>query len=460
MSDLSRCQVNKSFCPSAVEDVADRSDFSQLVLLLKARRARSSTTIFLFTSFSSPMTPRVLNFGAGPSALPESVLKQAGEGLLDFQDTGIGIAEISHRSNEFKTYLQGVESDIKKLLKVPDSHAILFTQGGGSAQFSAVVLNMLARHHELYPALEPQQRVMDYIITGSWSDKAAKEARRLGGGTVNVVVDSRKLSAQEKFDNIPSHKNDTYKFSRNPVLIYYCANETVDGVEFSREEGNGTSFPFHLLPEHAPLVADYSSSFMSHPIPRLQDHAIIYAGVQKNLGPAGLTVLIVRKDCVVDVDKATQNGALPVPLCTAYQTLAKHHSLYNTPPVLSIYITGLVLGKMIQDFGEDALEKYAALSANKSAKVYDALKKGEQNGVFKSKVRDDSGSQMNVVFDVVGEDKLNQFIAGAEALNMKGLRGHRSVGGVRVSLYNAVTEDQVQTLVDYMTKFSEGKSVP
>lgn len=404
------------------------------------------------------MPARALNFGAGPSALPESVLKQAGEGLLNFQDTGIGIAEISHRSKEFKTYLQGVESDIRKLLKVPNSHAILFTQGGGSAQFSAVVLNMLARHHERYPVLEPEQRVMDYVITGSWSDKATKEARRLGGGTVNVVADSRKFSAQGKFDNIPSHKNDAYKFSKNPVLIYYCANETVDGVEFAREEGNETSFPFHLLPEDSPLVGDYSSSFMSHPIPRLQNHAIIYAGVQKNLGPAGLTVLIVRKDCIVDVDKAAQNGAIPIPLCTAYRTLADHQSLYNTPPVLSIYISGLVLRQMMLEFGEDAMEKYAALSASKSAKVYDALKRGEQKGVFKSKVRDDSGSQMNVVFDVVGEGKLDQFIAGTEARNMKGLRGHRSVGGVRVSLYNAISESQVQTLVDYMIEFVEAES--
>ncbi|KAG6336917.1 hypothetical protein ID866_2155 [Astraeus odoratus] len=395
----------------------------------------------------------------GPSALPESVLRQAGNALLDFQDTGIGIAEVSHRSKEFKAYLQDVESNMRKLLKVPDSHVVLFTQGGGSAQFSAVVLNMLARHHELYPTLTPEQRTLDYVVTGSWSSKAVKEAKRLGGGKVNVVADSRTFSPQGKFDNIPSHKNDTYKFSENPVLVYYCANETIDGVEFAREEGKETSFPFHLLPENSPLVGDYSSSFMSHPIPRLADHAIIYAGVQKNLGPAGLTVVIVRKDCIVDVDKAAQNGSIPVPLCTSYRTLADHQSLYNTPPVLSIYITGLVLVQMLQEFGEDPLEKYARFSETKSTKIYDVLKRGEQKGVFKRKVKDDSGSQMNVVFDVIGDGKLDQFIAGAEALNMKGLKGHRSVGGVRVSLYNAVTESNVQALVDYMVEFVEENGI-
>ena len=406
-------------CGCSNQRIADTSD------LHLGTHKPSNPLPVLKLFLTAKMTPRALNFGAGPSALPEAVLREAGEALLDFQGTGMGIAEISHRSKEFKNYIQGVESDIRKLLKVPESHVILFTQGGGCAQFSAVVLNMLAAHHDQHPALTSEQRSMDYIVTGSWSDKAAKEAKRLGGAKVNVIVDSRKFSEQGKFDNIPSHKNDTYKFSENPVLIYYCANETVDGVEFAREEDKETSFPFHLLPKNPPLVGDYSSSFMSHPIPHLADHAIIYAGAQKNLGPAGLTVLIVRKDCIVDVDKAARNGAIPIPLCTAYSTLANHQSLYNTPPVLSIYISGLVLKRMIQEFGEDAMEKYAQFSANKSKMVYDALEKGVQRQVFRKKVKEGSGSQMNVVFDVIGEGKLDEFIAGAEARNMKGLRGHR-----------------------------------
>ena len=369
------------------------------------------------------MSPRALNFGAGPSALPESVLKEAGEALLDFQNTGIGIAEVSHRSKEFKQYILGVQSDIRTLLKVPDTHEILFTQGGGCAQFSAVVLNMLAVHHERHPTLTSEQRTMDYIVTGSWSNKATKEAARLGGAQVNIVVDSRKLSEHGKFDNIPRHS--AYKFSENPVLIYYCANETVDGVEFARKEGNDTSFPFHLLPKDSPLVGDYSSSFMSHPIPHLADHAVIFAGAQKNLGPAGLTVLIVRKDCLVDVDKASRNGAIPVPLCTAYRTLADHQSLYNTPPVLSIYISGLVLKKMLREFGQDAMNHYANFSTTKSRMIYDALEHGQRRGIFRKKVKEGSGSQMNIVFDVIGDGNLDRFIAGAEERNMKGLRGHR-----------------------------------
>ncbi|KAI6132075.1 pyridoxal phosphate-dependent transferase [Pisolithus croceorrhizus] len=306
----------------------------------------------------------------------ESVLKQAGEGLLDFQDTGIGIAEISHRSKEFKTYLQGVESDIKKLLKVPDSHAILFTQ---------------ARHHELYPALEPGQRVMDYYnhrIVERQSSEGGKE----DWGVEQLMSSSTRGSSQLKENSItyPVTKMTPTSSRGAPSLIYYCANETVDGVEFAREEGNETSFPFHLLPEHAPLVGDYSSSFMSHPIPRLQDHAIIYAWSPEEPWTLGKT---------------------------------RWRSMPHFP-------------------------------ANKSSKVYDALKRGEQIGIFKSKVRDDSGSQMNVVFDCRRRRQIRPVY-----YRCRGTKHERAAWdiGVRVSLYNAVTEDQVQTLVDYMTKFSEGK---
>lgn len=395
---------------------------------------------------------RVHNFGAGPSALPIDVLQEATKGLLNFQETGIGIAEISHRSKEFTAFLSETEDQIRTLLQVPPTHKILFTQGGGSGQFSSVVLNLLARHHLLHPDLKNEDRVMDYVVTGSWSKKAMEEAKRLGGGRVNIAADARRYSQDGKsFDTVPPH--DDYIFSADPALIYYCENETVDGVQFAGEAGLPTSFPFAKLPENTilPLVADYSSSFMSRPIPRLADHAVIFAGAQKNLGPAGLTILIVRQDCLVDVDAAAKLGAIPVPLMLSYKTLADSNSLYNTPPVLPVYIAGLVLRKMSAEGG---LQTYAQSNRRKFEKIITALKEGEAKGAYKGKVKEGSVSWMNIVFDVPGEGRLQQFLDGAAQRGMKGLAGHRSVGGVRVSLYNAITEEETDQLVQYMNEFA------
>lgn len=395
---------------------------------------------------------RVINFGAGPSALPLSVLEQSAQALLNFNNTGIGIAEISHRSKEFTAFLANLESLIRTQLDVPPTHSILFTQGGGNGQFSAVVYNLLARHRLLNPNASDEERAMDYIITGTWSKKAYEEAKRLGGGQVNIAADARPYSKDGKsFDNIPTP--DTYSFSPNPALIYYCENETVDGVQFSPDLTSPASFPFAKLPkgELLPLVGDYSSSFMSRPIPRLADHAIIWAGAQKNIGPAGLTICIVRKDCLVDVDAAVQLGAAPTPITMSYKRLDDSASLYNTPSVLPIYIAGLVLERMNELGG---VTYYEDVNRRKAQKLYTALKEGETKGVFKTKVREDAQSWMNVVFDVLGEGNEAKFLAGAEAKGMKALKGHRSVGGMRASLYNAITEEQVDKLVDYINEFA------
>ncbi|KAG7092379.1 hypothetical protein E1B28_008736 [Marasmius oreades] len=365
---------------------------------------------------------RVINFGAGPSALPDSVLDEAAKGLLNFKGTGIGIAEISHRSREFVEYLNELESLIRIQLDVPPTHKILFTQGGGTGQFSAVVLNLLARHRLLHPDLPNEGRTLDYVVTGSWSKKAVDEARRLGA-TVNIAADARKLSGSGKlFQEIPPH--DAYTFSPDPVLIYYCENETVDGVQFSHKDSAPSSFPFHLLPKSTllPLVADYSSSFMSRNIPRLADHAVIFAGAQKNIGPAGLTILIVRQDCIVDVDAAAKLGAIPVPITMSFKALADANSLYNTPSVLPIYIAGLVLQRSKELGG---VQYYEELNRRKAQKLYDTLKEGEAKGVFRGKVKEGSGSWMNVVFDVLGEGAEARFLNGAEEQGLKGLKGHR-----------------------------------
>lgn len=366
-------------------------------------------------------TERVTYFGAGPSALPTPVLEEAAQGLLNFAGTGIGIAEISHRSKEFTAFVATLEQRIRVQLAVPPSHHILFTQGGATAQFSAVVLNMLARHRLRSPGVPA---VMDYVVTGSWSKKAAEEARRLGGGDVHIVVDSRESSDAKKFDNIPPHA--AFHFSEDPALIYYCENETVDGVQFAADGAAPAAFPFHLLAKRAdvPLVADFSSSFMSRPIPRLGEYAVVYGGAQKNIGPAGLTILIVREDCLVDVDAAARLGAAPVPLMLAWKTLADSKSLYNTPSVFSIYIAGLVIERIGAQGGLEAFEK---VNRRKAEKVYATVRQGEAKGVFKKKVRDGSESWMNAVFEVVGEGAEKRFLDGAEKRGMKGLKGHRCV---------------------------------
>lgn len=372
---------------------------------------------------------RAINFGAGPSALPDSVLAEAAKGLIDFNGTGIGIAEISHRSKEFGAFIANVEALIRTQLDVPPTHEILFTQGGGTGQFATVVLNMLARHRLLHPDLNNEERVLDYVVTGTWSKAAAEEAERLAGGAkVNIAVDARPYSKDGKsFDNIPPH--DAYAFSPDPALIYYCENETVNGVQFAYDSESTTpsasAFPFHLLPTQntlVPLVADYSSSFMSRPIPRLADHAIIYAGAQKNIGPAGLTILIVRKDCVVDVDAAARLGATPVPVVMSYKTLAGAKSLHNTPPVLAIYISGLVLERNAALGG---IAYYEALNRHKAERLYEVLGEGEERGVLRMKVKEGSRSWMNVVFDVRGEGREEAFLAGAGERGMKSLKGHR-----------------------------------
>ncbi|KAI0034020.1 phosphoserine aminotransferase [Vararia minispora EC-137] len=406
---------------------------------------------------------RVINFGAGPSALPQSVLEKAAEGLLNFESTGIGIGEISHRSKEFSAFLARTESLIRSQLNVPPTHHIIFTQGGGTGQFSAVVYNMLARHRLLHPDLRDDQRTLDYVLTGSWSKKAHEEAIRLGGANVHVAVDARSYSKDGKaFDNIPPHAE--YTFSRDPAMIYYCDNETVDGVQFSSDSNAPTFFPFELLKRRAnsallPLVADYSSSFMSRPIPYLAEHAVIFAGAQKNLGPAGLTIVIMRQDCIVDVDVAAKLGAAPVPKMIAYNTLADSKSIYNTPPVIPIYIAGLVLERMAELGG---LTYFEDLNKRKAEKVYAAVRAGEEGGIFQSKVQQGSGSWMNVVFNILGEGAEERFLAGAEKEGMKGLKGHRLVGGIRASLYNAITAQDVDKLVAYIDKFidDEGNKIP
>lgn len=368
---------------------------------------------------------QVVNFGAGPSALPDSVLEEAAKGLLNYQGTGIGLTELSHRSEQFGALVKHLESSIREQLNVPSSHVILFTQGGGSGQFSAVVLNLLARHRLRYPDLSDDERVMDYVVTGSWSKKASEEAKRLGGsGRVNIVVDGRRFSQDDKsFDSIPPHENWT--LSPKSAFVYYCENETVDGVQFSSDPASPQAFPYHLIqdPLTTCLVADFSSSFMSRPIPRLADHALIYAGAQKNIGPSGLTILIVRQDLLVDTDSAAKLGATPVPYTMAYKTLADSKSLYNTPPMFSIYVADLVLERIKVD---GSLQHLESVNKEKARLLYTTLEEGEKRRIVKIKVKEGSRSCVNVTFLILqGAEK--GFLEGAEQRGFKQLKGHRWV---------------------------------
>ncbi|KAG8965389.1 Phosphoserine transaminase [Tulasnella sp. 419] len=397
----------------------------------------------------------VINLAAGPSQLPLAVLEQAAAGILNYEGTGIGLVELSHRSKEFSQLTTSLEQEIRTFLDVPPTHVILFTQGGGCGQFSSVVYNLLARHHLLYPDLRPEERVMDYVITGSWSKKAAEEARKLGGGVVNIVADGREHSPTGKaFSSVPPH--ESWKISPAPAFVYYCENETVDGVQFSPDPQSPSSFPFHLLPQPTgstapvPLVADYSSSFLSRPIHNLADHALIYAGAQKNVGPAGLTILIVRKDLLVDTEAAAKLGAAPTPTTLSYKVLADAGSLYHTPPMFSMYVALLVVRYFRDRGGLATLEE---ANKTKQAKVYDAVERGTSSGIFKGKVKKESRSWMNVTFSIEDAELEKRFIADAESKGIKGVKGHRSVGGIRLSLYNAVTEEQIDRVVAFLDEF-------
>jgi phosphoserine aminotransferase len=286
-----------------------------------------------------------------------------------------------------------------------------------------VVLNLLSRHTLLNPDLKPEERYMDYVVTGSWSKKASEEAKRLGGGTVNIVADGRNFSSDGKsFDNIPPHNE--WKMSNKPAFIYYCENETVDGVQFSHEKSSPSSFPYHLLKQEdfVPIVADYSSSFMSRPIPHIADHALIYAGAQKNIGPSGLTIVIVREDLLVDVDAAAKLGAQPVPILMSYNLLANNKSLYNTPPMFPMYVSQLVLQEIRDKGGLTALEQK---NARKQELLYSELEEYASRGLIQIRVQKSARSWMNATFVLIGEGREKDFLSGAEKEGLMQLKGHR-----------------------------------
>ena len=354
---------------------------------------------------------RRFNFCAGPASIPESVLKEASEQLMDWQGRGLSVMEMSHRSDEMVGIANEAEADLRELMGISDDYAVLFLQGGASSQFSAVPLNLMG-----------EGKVVDYVNTGEWSKKAIKEAKRYAN--VNVVASSEDTN----FTTIPAF--DACKLSEDAAYLHYTPNETIGGLEF-----------FWTPESKVPLVADMSSTILSRPID-VNKFGLIYAGAQKNIGPAGLTIVIVRKDLLGKASSIT-------PTMMDYKTAADNDSMYNTPPTLAWYLAGLVFKWLKAQGGLEAME---VINRRKAEKLYSYI---DASGFYSNPVEVASRSLMNIPFVLADASLDKAFLAGAEEAGLLNLKGHRSVGGMRASVYNAVPEEAVDALIAYMKDFAQ-----
>ncbi|HEY8034201.1 MAG TPA: 3-phosphoserine/phosphohydroxythreonine transaminase [Methylobacter sp.] len=353
---------------------------------------------------------RVYNFSAGPSAFPESVLQQAQQEMLEWRDSGMSVMEMSHRGKHFSIIAEELESDLRALLAVPENYKVLFLQGGASGQFSLIPQNILNGKTNAC-----------YLNTGAWSEKAIKDA----GAYCDVVVSAS--SESTKFTTIPDASS--WSIDSQAAYLHYTSNETIHGVEFqSCPDSKGL-----------PLVSDMSSNILSRKID-VSQYGLIYAGTQKNMGPAGVTVVIVRDDLVGHAPKT-------VPPVFNYAEQAKNQSMLNTPATYSWYLCGLVLKWLKEQGGVEGIEQR---NITKAAKLYQAI---DQSALYSNPVEIASRSRMNVPFILADESLDKPFLAAAEANGLFELKGHRSVGGMRASIYNAMPEDGVQALIDFMAEF-------
>ena len=352
---------------------------------------------------------RAFNFSPGPAAIPDAVLEEARDELLDYQDKGLSVMEMSHRSKEFVDIVEGAQADLRELLGIGDDYHVLFLQGGPTLHFAMVPSN-LARPGE----------TVDYIHTGSWGTKAIAEASKIA--QVNVAASSKATN----FDRIPPR--DAWRLTPGGAYVHIVSNETIGGVQF------------HDFPDTpAPLVADMSSELLSRPID-VGRFGLIYAGAQKNIGPAGLVVVVVRRDLVGRARPET-------PSTLDYAVQAEHRSMFNTPPTFAIYLAALTLRWVKAQGG---VARMAAINRRKAAKLYRAI---DASGFFDAPVVARDRSIMNVPFTLADPGLDEAFLAGAEQRRLLNLKGHRSVGGMRASLYNAVPEAAVDALIEYMAAF-------
>lgn len=353
---------------------------------------------------------RVYNFSAGPSMLPEEVLKRAADEMLDYQGSGQSVMEMSHRSKVFESIIQGAEALVRELMGVPDNYKVLFLQGGASSQFAMVPLNLMSKHKKA-----------DFVLTGQWATKAYKEAARYG--EAHVVASSK----DKTFSYIP--KLDPATFSKDADYFHICMNNTIYGTKY------------HTLPDtgDVPLVADISSCIMSEPID-VSRFALLYAGAQKNLGPAGLTLVIIREDLIGHAMDCT-------PTMFNYQTHSDNGSMFNTPPCYAIYIAKLVMEWVKENGGLQAMKEH---NEKKAAVLYDFL---DQSKLFKGTVVKEDRSLMNIPF-VTGDEALDaEFVKQATEAGFVNIKGHRTVGGMRASIYNAMPIEGVEKLVAFMQQF-------
>ena len=354
---------------------------------------------------------RAYNFNPGPGALPLEVLQQAQAELLDFKGTGMSVMEISHRSKEFEAVIQTAEADLRDLLGIPANYKIMFLQGGATLQFAMLAMNLRATGSA------------DYIVTGAWSKIALKEAQKLG--TARAAANTEK----EGFNCIPA----SLDLDPNAAYLHMTSNETIHGVEYFSE-------PTPL--DGVPLVCDTSSDFISRPVD-VTKYAFLYAGAQKNAGPSGVTVVIARDDML---ERTPAN----LPVMLDYKTLAASGSLHNTPPSFAIYMVGLVFQWAKRQGGLAAIEK---VNRVKAGLVYDAI--DQSGGFYRGHAKPEARSLMNIPFRLPSEELEETFAKVAKKNNLIGLKGHRSVGGMRASVYNAVTTEGAQSLVDFMKEFQK-----
>jgi phosphoserine aminotransferase len=359
---------------------------------------------------------RKFNFNPGPATLPLEVLEELQKNVVDFNNIGMSFLEISHRSKEFEEILNTAKSLLKELMDIPDDYEVLFLSGGASLQFAMVPMNLLG----------PGKKA-DYIITGSWSKKAIKEAKIIGEAVVAASTES------ENFSRIPTE--DEIKLSQDAVYVHITSNNTIFGTQWK-------SFP---QTNDIPLVADMSSDILSRKID-IRKFGLIYAGAQKNLGPSGVTIVIIKKELA-------DNPPEHLPTMLKYKTHIENNSLYNTPPVFAIYVVKLVLEWLKRNGGVEEMEK---INTKKAELLYQAI--DSSSGFYRSTVHPDSRSQMNVTIRLQNEDLEKKFIQEASSIGLFGLKGHRSVGGIRASIYNAFPIEGVETLVEFMEKFAKANS--
>jgi phosphoserine aminotransferase len=355
---------------------------------------------------------RVFNFSAGPATLPEEVLRQAAEELLDWHGSGQSVMEMSHRGKEYMAIQEQAERDLRELMAIPANYKVLFLQGGASLQFAMVPLNLLGG-----------KASADYLHTGEWAKKAIKEAKLFCA--VNIAASSE----DKNFSYVPAQSQ--WKLSAEAAYVHITSNETIGGIEY------------HWIPDtgSVPLVADMSSDILSRAID-VSRFGLIYAGAQKNVGPAGLTIVIVREDLI-------GRAAAKTPVMLDYKTHAENGSMYNTPPTYAVYVAGLMFQWLKKQGGLAQMEKR---NIEKAGLLYDFL---DRSQFFVSPVRKEDRSRMNVPFTLKNAELDEAFLKGAKERGMVQLKGHRSVGGMRASIYNAMPREGVQRLVDYMQEFEK-----